>query len=255
MSLIKGILKNNNLKEIEVKLKGKFYKDEVFYEDEARCIYFEGVVLNLKELLKKYEKKNLSDLIIYLYTKEKGEFFSYFKGNFCGIYHDKEIKKTLVFTDQHGNKPVFYFSKDDGNEFFFSDNVKEIINIMKAKSYKVSLNLAGVYSLLTYGYMYSNNTLFDYVFRLLPGTYIIFENNQFEVISYYKVNNSQILAVSEDEAIIQLDKLFLEATKLQADKNKEYGFDNYTPLSAGLDSRMTAYALNRLGVENVINFT
>ena len=47
----------------------------------------------------------------------------------------------------------------------------------------------------------------------------------------------------------------MHAVDLQGKKNAEYGLINYAPLSAGLDSRMTCYALKRLGYGEVIAFT
>ena len=43
--------------------------------------------------------------------------------------------------------------------------------------------------------------------------------------------------------------------QLQAAKNDEYGFNHYSALSAGLDSRMTCWTLRRLGYDNVTAFT
>ena len=52
-----------------------------------------------------------------------------------------------------------------------------------------------------------------------------------------------------------IEEKFRNAVKMQLDKNKEYGYENYAPLSAGLDSRMTNYMIKKIINTPIYNIT
>lgn len=247
-----GIVADNEYR-VKLELQNKFHEDEIYFEDDKKIIAIQGAILNLDILLKKTSKQTIKDLIEYEYDNGNDTFFKNFRGNFYGIYCDKIKHRAIIFVDHYSNKPIYYNELPRG--ICFADNVKFLLDIMSSLQKSVELNMAGVYSLLTYAYMYKDNTLFKGVKKLLPGHYVLYDNCRIKVIKYYSVNNECAIDISEKEAIERIDELFLEAVDLQLKKNKKYGYNNYVPLSAGLDSRMTTYAINRLNGENVINFT
>ncbi|MFR2610356.1 hypothetical protein [Anaerococcus obesiensis] len=87
--------------------------------------------------------------------------------------------------------------------------------------------------------------------RLEAGSKLVYSNN-IEISSYH---DWVLKKINKDEAIKKLDSLFLNAVEMQVNKNEEYGYRNIVPLSAGLDCRIDAYSLRRLGVENVLTYT
>lgn len=244
-------LKNDEII-FDVTLNGKFYNDEVYYDDNDKTIIMEGVIFNLTYLLEENKVNNIRELIELLY-KQKGDiFYDIFRGNFRGCYYDKKREKLIVFTDHCGNKPVFYHKS---NEFIiFSTSVKSIVEKIK-HSKEIELNVIGAYMLLTAACMYDDQTIFQDVFKLVAGYYFLIEENICHINQYFNWSKIEKIEISEDDAINEIDRLFLDAVHLQANKNKEYGFDNYASLSAGMDSRMVSYALKRLKIDNVINYT
>ena len=248
------ITKNMESEEIlfEVNLNGKFYKDEIYFSDEKKVIILEGVIFNLPELLKQKKVTTLLELIIALYNESETEFYINFRGNFRGCYYDKEKNKIIIFTDHCGNKPVFYYK--DEEKAIFATSVKEVVDNIKAQK-NIRLNMSGIYCLLTQASMYDNLTIIEGIFRLVAGHYILLDRENNSIVQYYNWGEIKKININENEAIEKIDLLFLNSVRMQAEKNKEYGFVNYAPLSAGMDSRMVSYALSRLGVKNVINFT
>lgn len=229
----------------------KFQNDKCFFKNEKIIIILDGVILNLKILLEKYHLRKICDLLYALYREYGETFFSKLRGNFCGCLLDLKNDKCIIFTDHLGNYPVYYCELND--ELIFSTNIKKIVSY--CEEYKtMSLNLAGAYSLLTYAYMYDNLTICDNIFRLRPGNYLVYNKIGLQERCYYKLNFTP-KEIDEDLAIRRIDSLFLKAVERQINKNEEYGYYNYAPLSAGLDSRMTVYALKRLRAKNVVNFT
>lgn len=229
----------------------KFYKEQCFERYKELVIIFNGVLLNSLQLLEKYKTNTILELIEKLYRKKK-DFFKEFRGNFNGCIYDLEKKLLLVFADHLSNKPVFYY--EDEEDLVISSTVCNIVEFCK-KNEKLRLDKGGCYSMITYAYMYHDRTLFDGIKRLLPGWYLTFENEIAEKKQFYQITAVKRRNISVEAAIEKMDELFTKAVKLQIEKNKEYGYSNYAPLSAGLDSRMTVMALKRMQAENLVNFT
>lgn len=232
----------------------KFQNDKTLYENEKYIVLIDGVILNLSTLKMKYNINNIEELVIRMYEKQGEIFFDDFRGNFCGFFKDKNSGKTLIYTNHTGDKTIFYYLK--GNEIIFSSEIKHIIKFMQKNDIRYSLDNAGTYCLLTYGYMYDDLTNIKEIKRLIPGNYIKIENDRIENISYYKLSNKVIeTQETEDKIIENIEKKFKQAVELQINKNKEYGYDDMAPLSAGLDSRMTNYMIKKLTDKPIYNVT
>lgn len=250
------IYKNLNSDNWYLELSGikKFQNDKTLYENEKYIVLIDGVILNLSILKMEYNINNIEGLAIRMYEKRGENFFGDFRGNFCGFFKDKESGKTLIYTNHTGDKTIFYYLK--GSEIIFASEIKHILKFMKESNMKYSLDETGTYCLLTYGYMYNDLTIMKEIKRLIPGNYIKIENDRIENRSYYKVSNKVIEPrESEDKIIENIEKKFKQAVELQINKNKEYGYDDMAPLSAGLDSRMTNYTIKKLTDKPIYNIT
>jgi asparagine synthase (glutamine-hydrolysing) len=250
-----GLVNNLSLN-CKVSNLGKFYNDEIFYEDSECKIVLKGVIFNKKDL----EGSNhctLRDLFRdSILRNNELDVIPKLRGNFSGIFYNKRQQRGIIFTDQFGNEPLYYNKSANGSELVFASTVSLIANYLKSRGEQVNLSISGAYELLTYAYMYHNGTLFRNIFRLLPGQYILFsKQDDFIVDFYHIIDNTSVADITEEEAISRFNELFLNAVTLQKNKNDEYGFPNVAPLSGGLDSRMTCYALKEIGAENVITFT
>ena len=247
---VKGSLKNDfldyknekllveNLEYDDIKIQRrtikKFLDDKIFYQNENYLIVTEGVIFNKFELIKKYQKENFKDTIIEMYKKNGDTFFNEFRGSFSGIFIDKKENNSLIYVDQIGSRPLYYYSED--NNIIISSRMEEIVKISNKK---FSLNEVGCYCILTHGFMIDKMTLVKEIERILPGKFIKIFNNNFEIKRYHLLNNKANYEQTEEEIIDEIDFLFKKAVELEVNKNKEYGYEDLAPLSAGLDSRMT----------------
>lgn len=236
---------------MESETKSKFYKEQCFGWYKDLVVIFNGVLLNSMQLLEKYKSDTILELIEKLYRKGE-DFFKEFRGNFNGCIYDVDKKFLLVFSDHLSNRPVFYYENEE--YLVISSTVYNIVDFCK-KHGKLRLDRGGCYSMITYAYMYHDRTLFDGIKRLLPGWYLTFDREMIEKKQFYKVTTTKKREISIEAAIEKIEELFVKAVKLQAEKNKEYGYFNYAPLSAGMDSRMTVMALKRIHAEHLVNFT
>lgn len=232
----------------------KFYNDKTLYDNENYIVLIDGVILNLNSLKEEFKITNIEELIIKMYEKIGNQFFNKFRGNFCGFFQDKKTGKVLIYTNHTGDKTIFYYSK--GNEIIFASEIKHIVKCMKENNIKYTMDKRGIYCILTYAYMYNDLTTIQEIKRLIPGNYIKIENGKIDIIPYYKVSNDVIdTGETEEQIMANIEDKFKKAVELQVNKNKEYGYDDVAPLSAGLDSRMTNYMIKKVSDKPIYNIT
>lgn len=220
------------------------------------AVLFDGFLLNAngvspKDLLSDPRGKD-AEYISSVLSGYRGSFRGFFilDGALC------------LFTDHLGNYPLYYY--EDESLLCCSGSVFEIARELEGRG-ALRLSLAGAYSMLTYAYMLEDFTLFEGVRRLEPGAVLSWSfplcnqdlagrGGASTLIRYHQIERPSVLA-SRNEAIETIDELFLQAVKRQSDFNMAHGLPDHCALSAGLDSRMTAFALRRLGVERIKCFT
>ena len=231
----------------------KFSKDKVFLEDHDCIIGIEGVVLNLNDLKIKNQEDDTFLLFKSLFKKHDKEFIKMLRGDFSGFILQKSENSLFVFTNQTGSKRIFYYHQDD--IFIFSSRLTEISAILKRLNIKRSLNTEAAYFMLTCGFMLEENTYIEKVKRLLPGQYLVFQNDKITINEYFHLKNIQKTTDSQPQIIERMDELFATAIKREYDKDLEYGYEHIATLSGGLDSRMAVLMAHKLGYQAQLNFT
>lgn len=231
----------------------KFLNDKVFFETKNNIFLLEGVVFNIKELIKKYNQKNWHETLIKMSIENNESFFNEFRGSFSGFFYDKIENKSIIFTDHIGDKPIYYYEND--GELVFASEINSIIKLLKKNNIEYTLDERGAYSLLTHGYMLEDLTPFNEIKRLKAGCRIKVDNtNQYSIERYHLLSNVPNDNLSDKEIIDKIDDLFQQAMRRQTSKNKEYEYKDVAPLSAGLDSRMTTWVLSQQ-VKDILNVT
>ncbi len=223
-----------------------FRQDKVFYENDEYIIIIEGVVCNATELNQLHGKNNFKDTVIEMVSCDM-EFFKNLRGAFSGAVYYKEEAKWVVFTDQLGSHPVYYYY---GNKvFIIGSQMNYVTDFMRTIGLKRQESLHGVHCLLDWGYLIDDETIVKDVKRLYPGHYIVIDNENLLIRTYYLANYNE----KEDtyESYIQsLDNAFTNAVNRIVNKNIENGYKTAIEISGGLDSRMVAFKLRELG-ENI----
>jgi len=228
----------------------KFNQDKLFSETDNLIVILDGLVLNKKELQGDEEWLNV---VIRLYERNGDTFFNVFRGCFSGAIYDKRKDKWIIFTDQLGQKFVYYALVND--KFICSSIIGNVYNALKENGLQYHLSEESAIILLSFGFMLKDRTLSEEVKKIQPGCYIVFENNTVREINYYTLSNTPNYERNIDETIEQLDELFKEAVKRQFEKDNEYGYKHICALSAGLDARMTTFVAHEIGYTEQTNFT
>lgn len=231
----------------------KFLNDKLFADDENIFIAIEGIILNYKYLLNKYACSNYFNLIKTLYKQIGEDFFKLFKGEFSGVLYDKINYIYIIFTNQTGTKPIYYYNNK--GTLIFSSQLKIITELLKKFKFNFTLDEEAAYFLLTYGYMLEDYTIIKEIKKLRPGNYIKVTRGNIVFNEYFTLQNEPFNEKNEYDIINDLDELFKNSISLQYDKDIENNYMHITTLSGGLDTRMNVMTAYELGYKNMLNIT
>ncbi|MBQ7631313.1 MAG: hypothetical protein IJS82_00940 [Paludibacteraceae bacterium] len=226
----------------------KFQNHKFFIDEPAFFFSTDGVILNRDELLQEYNCETFTELVGSLYHQYGETFFTTFRGSFSGVFYDKEKKLMLVFVDHTGSRLLFWEQETDA--LLISSDVCWL----SSQTHNFQWDQLGLYEFLTYGFMPSHHTIVKRIRRLPAGCYLRINGNTCEQIVYHRFSNNSIHR-TEKEEIQGVDKLFRQAVQRVLNVNKEYGYRNIFPLSAGLDSRMANWVAQDLTDTPIENFT
>lgn len=242
----------NNSFIVEYSTSEKFHNDKINFENNEYHLVLDGVVLNKKSLLEKYNEENWTKLVIRLLNEIGDDFFKLLKGSYYGFIFIKKLNKWSVFSDHIGSKPIYYF--ENSEQFCFSNDYLELINYLKKQKIDISLNENAAYLMISYGFVFEDITISNEVKRLLVGHSIKIIESKLSLSKFFTLDNKE-KEYTEDQAIEALDVSFRESVKLAFEKDKEYGYEHVACLSGGLDSRMTVWVAHELGYKDQYNIT
>lgn len=233
----------------------KFDDDKLFIESEDYFLLLDGVILNKDILLKKYQCSSFSDLNLNLIKKKGRLFFKEYQGSYSGVLYDKKLAEIHLFVDPIGSRLVYYSKVN--NLLLFSTSIVDMKQMRTSSNASNKLDMRSAYCMLTYGYLIEDLSYIDSVCKLRAGEIVSYQlkseflHREF----YFRYNVSSTNTLNIDEVLDGLYVHFVDAVRLQVTKNKEYGYLNYAPLSAGLDSRITTWTVHDLIKKAFVSFS
>ena len=226
----------------------KFLNDKMFVENDSFIVIIDGIVLNKKNLMEKYNCSSLLELVETLSKKDKA-FFKEFEGSFSGAIYYKDIDEWYIFTSPLGEKAIFYYKEN--NKYLIGSQLNYITDTLNANKIKISLNEDSLSQFMAYGYYLDDSTCIKEISRLYPGEYIKITKDSYKIHTYFICDYVQ-KEISVDDAIENLNTSFKNGLNKIFEKNKEYNLKNLLDISGGLDSRMICYSAKNLKEENVL---
>lgn len=196
-------------------------------------ITMNGEIYNYKELRlelvsKGYHFKSQTDTEVVLkgYMEWDTNVFSKLQGMFAIVLYDKNKNETIVARDQLGIKPIYYHINE--NFALFGSEIKSFRHKIK-----FNVNDEKLYEQFIYGYVSGEPTIFKDVYRVLPGTYKVFnKHGLIKERTYYdikeRIYTNNYKTYSDDEIEEILKKSILQHTISDVGYNIQ--------LSGGVDS-------------------
>lgn len=179
-------------------------------EDETVWIVFNGEIYNFQELRERLVKrghvfrtKSDTEVIVHLYEDEGAECVQQLRGMFAFAIWDTKRRRLIVARDRVGIKPLYYF--DDGHSLWFASELKAIL---ADPTVRREVNVTGIRKFLAFNYLPGEETLFQGIYKLLPGHYLVAEASGVTTRCYWDLRFPEKRPpMSFDEAVDQLREL------------------------------------------------
>jgi asparagine synthase (glutamine-hydrolysing) len=217
-------------------------------------IIFNGEIYNFRELRselqgKGYRFRTTSDteVIIYMYEEYGTGSFSRLNGIFAFAIYDKRRRCLVLARDHFGVKPLYYMVAN--GKLVFASEIKAIL---QDQTIAPELDYEAVNTFFTFRFNPSPQTLFKGIRKLQPGHYMtVASNGSVELRSYWQYNPVTNSKISENDAILEYQKLLTNAVRRQMVSDVPVGL----LLSGGVDSAVVGYLMQEVSHEPIKSFT
>ena len=241
-------LGHRRLKIIDLSEKGK---QPMSNEDGNVLVTFNGEIYNYKPLREQLQEKGHrfnsatdTEVIVHAYEEYGEKCAELFDGMFAFALWDSKQKKLVLARDPLGKKPLYY-SVVSGQIYFAS----EIKALLENPELRRRVNKSAVGQLLNFRAVLGKETLFDGIFKVLPGSYLVWQDGKKTERRYWQLTPKE--EISNEEAAA---KKFLELFDKAVEKRLMSDVPLGTYLSGGVDSSAIT-ALMSKKVEELRTFT
>jgi len=216
-------------------------------------LVFNGEIYNYKELkeefLQSHEFKGSSDteVLLHLYEELGESFLSKIQGMFAIALYDTKKGILLLARDHIGKKPL-YWSKSEDTLLFGS----ELKALRKHPACPTKMSTTSLAQYLVYEYIPGPATIYENVFKLAPGTCLIYDGNTVTQDTFGSITSAQGLYTKNFEsAKDELHALLQSAVEKRMVADVPVGVF----LSGGLDSSTIAYFAQKSTTDQIKTFS
>tara|TARA_Y100000310_G_C20702405_1_gene831067 strand:- start:2258 stop:4195 length:1938 start_codon:yes stop_codon:yes gene_type:complete len=225
----------------------------IFNEDKTKCIVFNGEVYNFKSLKEELIKKGHrfytntdTEVVLHSYEEYGKECVKYLRGMFAFAIWDSKNKSLFIARDRIGIKPLYYTIFK--NNFIFASEIK---SILQCRDFERRVNENALHYYLTFRYIPENLTMFEGLYKLLPGHTLTLHDNKLRIERYYDIVIGDIKNEGEEYFANKLLELIKESIKLRLISDVPFG----AYLSGGLDSSSLVAVMQSFLKEPVKTFS
>ena len=225
---------------------------------EHLSIVYNGEVYNFQDIKKQliefgysFNSSGDTEVILKAYHKWGVKAVEKFDGMFVFVIHDNRSDEIFIFRDRAGVKPLYFYKND--SLFLFASELKAFHQIDR---FEKDLNYDALAQYFQFGYILQPHTIFKNSYKLKAGHYlkIDLKKSLIQEIEYWSIVeffNKPRLDLSEDEAMIEVEKLLSESFNLRLVSDVPIGIF----LSGGYDSSIVAALLQKDSSKKIKTFT
>ena len=211
--------------------------------DGRYMLVYNGEIYNFHEIRAQLEAKGYAfksnsdtETLLYGLIEWGAACLSKLEGMFAGVFFDTRTQEALCFRDQLGIKPFFYVQ--DAGRFVFASEVKGLWPAWGDPK----LNHDAVFEQFHFRMVAGEETLFQDVKRLRPGTYLVVKRTgQIESHCYYDHEATIIDSPAQHADLEQIETLINQS--IQAHTLSDVGYA--VQLSGGVDSSYITHVLSQ----------
>lgn len=213
-------------------------KQPISNETQDIWTVFNGEIYNYKKIQQelinrghKFETNSDTETIVHAYEEYGLNFVKKLRGMFSIAIWDYRQKKIILIRDRIGIKPLYYWIKD--NKLLFASELKALV---ECDQIKLVINKNAINDYLSFLYVPPPKTIFENIYKLLPGEMLIFnQDGKYETQTYWDIKFSKEHK-TEEEYTKKLRELLEESINLRMVSDVPVG----VLLSSGLDSSVVA---------------
>jgi len=231
-------------------------KQPLANEDGSVTVVFNGEIYNYLELRSELEKKGHklvtrsdTEVIVHLWEEVGTDVPNHLSGMFAFAIWDSRKKQLFLARDRMGKKPLFWTSTPDA--FVFGSELK---SVMLHPAVPKKLSALSVRKYLLYDTVPSPGTILENVFKLEPGTWLLYSGGERRIGRYWDISfpaRSQ-RAPAMPQAQERLFELMEDSVRKRLISDVPLGVF----LSGGIDSSIvTALMCKISGAANVKSFS
>jgi asparagine synthase (glutamine-hydrolysing) len=160
-------------------------------DDKSIWLVYNGEVYNYMELRGELEKKGYSfrsktdtEVVLKAYMEYGIDCVTLFNGMFAFTIWDSKNKRLFAARDKIGIKPFYYYYLEN-KVFVFASEIK---SLLKHPDISKTPNDNAISNYLLFSYQTDDQTWFQNILSLTPGSYIVIEKGKLNKIKYWDIN-------------------------------------------------------------------
>lgn len=181
----------------------------IYNEDKSIILVCNGEIYNFSELRERLIKKGHQfhtktdvEVIVHLYEELGADCLKELRGMFAFALWDKSKKLLFLARDRLGIKPLYYFNR--GNLFAFASELKALL---KLSGVSRIINPTAVDLYFSLEYVPSPFSIFEDVFKLKPGHYLIYRDAALAIRPYWELNPLELEENRDIDLLEAVEKL------------------------------------------------
>jgi asparagine synthase (glutamine-hydrolysing) len=219
-------------------------------------IVYNGEVYNFKEIRRtlegtghRFRTETDTEVILEAYREWGMDCLTRFVGMFAFAVWDRRIGTLFLARDRIGIKPLYYYHAD--GMFLFASELKAL---MAFQGFPKEIDADAVPIFLHYQYIPAPRTIFRNTYKLLPGHYLIYGDEDLKEWAYWTLPmaaGEKGFEGDEAEAVDELDRVLGEAVSCRLISDVPLG----ALLSGGIDSSIVAALMQKTSSAPVRTFS
>ena len=218
-------------------------------------IVFNGEIYNYVELREEliqlghtFQTKSDTEVILRGYLEFGESFVTKLNGMFAFLIYDRAQQKVFAARDHLGIKPLYYHASFD--TVLFASEIKALLRNVDVQA---EADQSALRDYLIFQFVPGRRTLFQNIFKLLPGHYQIIDVDDLNVrtVCYWEPNFHVDLDHTEKYFQGEIRRLVEDAARIQMRSDVPLG----TYLSGGLDSSIVTMLASRQAAQRIKTFT
>ncbi len=231
--------------------------DQPLYDEAGRALIVNGEIYNYVELKAAmpdavWRTKSDCEPLLALYARHGLDFTHHARGMYALALHDPAKRRVVLARDPFGIKQLYYAAGPEG--VIFASEPQAIVAARRNGTANAppGLRPKRAFELLQLQFTTGRETIFDDIFRVLPGETIVIEDG---IIVERRTGPDalprKVVRRPEAEALRALDAIIEDTVTLHQRSDVPYGLF----LSSGIDSSVVLTAMQRLNSEPVRTYT